>query len=70
MEKLELCDLYNPDNIAGIHTKKGVFVITDDGNQGFQETLGRWQLWQKFDDGRLLCIKQWNKSAVLAAYEA
>jgi|GEM_PF-6804802 len=64
---MNLEDLYNPDNICAIMTTKGVFVEKGP-NQGFQETAGRYELWEKLEDGRLLKVKGWNKKATLAAY--
>jgi len=69
-QKLKLSDLHNPDKITAILHNNGLFIEAGE-NQAFQETKGRWELWQKdpLICGRLLCVKAWNKSAVIACYK-
>jgi len=68
MKELQISDLHNPDNVKAIQTNAGLYIEIVPKKQGWQETKGRWQLWEKFLDGRLLCLRQWNKKAVLATY--
>ena len=66
-QKLKLSDLHNPDKITAILHNNGLFIEAGE-NQAFQETKGRWELWEKHN-GRLFCVKVWNKSAVIATYK-
>ena len=68
MMDLNLADLNNPSNITAILHNNGKIFEIDPKDQGFQETKGRYELWQKLEDGRLLCVKAWNKRSVIATY--
>ena len=68
MNDLNLSDLNNPNQVTAILHNNGRFVGIDPKDQGFQETKGRYELWQKLEDGRLLCVKAWNKKSVIATY--
>lgn len=66
---LQLTDLHNPHNITAIMSTSGQFTERDKTDQGFQETKGRYELWQKMDNGHLMKVKGWNKKAILATYK-
>ena len=67
MDFLNLSDLHNPDKTTGILLKDTTYIVASQ-NQGFQETKGRYELWEKLKDGRLLMVIRWNKKSVLATY--
>jgi hypothetical protein len=68
MADLQLSDLHNPEAVIAILHNNGQFIKRDPKDQGFQETSGRYELWQKLEDGRLLCVRAWNKKSVVATY--
>ena len=67
MNFLELNNLHNPEKIVSIMHKDGTFYDISK-NQGFQETNGRIEIWEKLDDGRLMLVVRWNKTSILATY--
>jgi hypothetical protein len=67
MNFLNLSDLRNPDKTTGILLNDTTYIAVGE-NQGFQETKGRYELWEKLKDGRLLMVIRWNKKSVLATY--
>ena len=68
MPFLNLSDLYNPQNVTAILTNCNNFIERDLKDQAFQETKGRFELWQKLQDGRLLYVKGWNKKSIICTY--
>ena len=64
---MDLSDLHNPDKTTAILLNNTTYIVAGE-NQGFQETKGRYELWEKIKDGRLLMVIRWNKKSVLATY--
>ena len=69
MKDLQLADLYNPNKVAAVLHNNGKYYECDERNQAFQETGGRYEIWQKLKDGRLLLVIRWNKSSIIATYK-
>ena len=65
---IQMKDLHNPNNITAIMTTRGQFTERRKTDQGFQETNGRYELWQMMDRGYLMKVKGWNKKSVLRTY--
>lgn len=64
MTDLTLNDLHNPYKITAILVYRTDDFIEAADNQGFQETPGKIELWQKMNDGRLLRVQAWRKTSV------
>lgn len=58
--------LHNPKNIEGIllWNRGTPLEIGKQENQAFQEYPKRVELWQLFDDGRLMMVQRWLKRGI------
>jgi len=62
---MELSELNNPNEIKSVFLLKKEHWVSLGKNQGFQEWPGSVELWEKLEDGRLMCICRWLKKSIL-----
>ena len=66
---MDVSNLHNPNGIQAILHNDGNTYAANGVKQGFQETKGRYELWEEFEEGMMARLKAWNKKSVLFVYQ-